>query len=160
MKQKLFLIIAMLCAVAQGAWSQLSGGGTAADRQVYSVKGCTYIERSWEDNAVKETEKTIAGYTELSGSHPDDWLGLGSGTDSEAHYYVVNGQVSYQTLNVFGEVHLILCDGATLRCTGGIKVEVANNNAKLFIYSQKKSQDGVTTRAASSSPTVTFGQPA
>ena len=34
------------------------------------------------------------------------------------------------------ETHIILCDGATLTCTGGILVEDAHNSAQLFIYGQ------------------------
>ena len=132
MKTNAMMTIALLCAVAQGAWGQMSGEGSA--------ENFSYIKRSW-DNVSKTlmsetvTQQSINSVT-LSGSHPDEWLGLGSGDDSEDHYYVVKGTVSYQTLNVYGRAHLILSDGATLTCTGGIKVEKTNNNAQLFIYSQ------------------------
>ena len=94
MIKKIFLLtIALLCAVAQGAWA----------------------------------ESVLAG-------NPGEWMQLGYNDEAD-HYYVVTGDVSYKTLNVFGKVHLILADGATLTLTGGLKVE-KDNNAHLFIYSQ------------------------
>ena len=114
------MTIALLCAVAQGAWAE----------------SVTFNVRSW-DATTKQvvTTATTKDCTVLTGSHSDDWLGLGGGDDQD-YYYVVKGNVSYLTLNCFGRVHLILADGATLTCTGGIKVENGNNYAKLFIYSQ------------------------
>ena len=97
----------------------------------------TYIERSWDNNQKKivETEKTITDYTILTGS--DDWARLGADpADDNDHYYVVTGNVSYKVLNVYGRAHLVLCDGATLTCTGSIMVEKDHHDAKLFIYSQ------------------------
>ena len=113
------MAIALLCAVAQGAWAE----------------SVTFNVRSWDatnKQVVTTTETKDA--TMLTGSHSDDWLGLGGGDDQD--YYVVKGNVSYQTLNCFGKAHLILADGATLTLTGGLKVEAKNNNAQLFIYSQ------------------------
>ena len=124
MKKSLFYLLALLLnMVAQGAWAE----NTAI----------TYIERSWDETEKKvvETAKTISDYTIVSGSHSGEWLGLGGG-DSQDHYYVVKGTVNYQTLNVFGRAHLILSNDAKLTCTGGIKVEKANNNAHIFIYGQ------------------------
>ena len=121
MTKKLFLLtVALLCAVVQGAWAE----------------SVTFNVRSW-DATTKQvvTTATTKDCTVLTGSHSDDWLGLGGGDDQD-YYYVVKGNVSYLTLNCFGRVHLILADGATLTCTGGIKVENGNNYAKLFIYSQ------------------------
>ena len=123
MKKRLFYLLALLLnMVAQGAWAE----NTAI----------TYIERSWSDTEKKvvETAKTISDYTLLTGS--DDWVGIGANDDDKDHYYVVKGNVSYKTLNVFGRVHLILCDDATLTCWGGIIVDNIHNLAKLFIYSQ------------------------
>lgn len=116
MKRKTLFILALLCTLMQGALAQTT---------VY------YNVRSWDEvnKKVVSTSTPCNDYTVLEGSHPDDWIGLGG-------YYVVRGNVSYQTLNCFGNVHLILCDGASLTCTGGIKVETTNSNAKLFIYSQ------------------------
>ena len=122
MKKKSFLMsIALLCAVAQGAWAE----------------SVTFNVRSWDDkNSKVVTTSTTKDATVLEGWHPDDWLMLGSATDKNDHYYVVKGNVKYQTLNVFGKAHIILADDATLTLTGGLKVEEDNNNAHLFIYSQ------------------------
>ena len=119
-KNFLLLTVALLCAVAQGAWAE----------------SVTFNVRSW-DATTKQvvTTATTKDCTVLTGSHSDDWLGLGGGDDQD-YYYVAKGNVSYLTLNCFGRVHLILADNATLTCTGGIKVEKTNNNARLFIYSQ------------------------
>ena len=132
MKKKTLTLVALLCTFVLGAWAE--------DSQPAQFK---YIERSWSDSQVKvvDTEKTITeGYTILTGAKdPDDWELLGSKDDYNDHYYVVVGgtNVTYKTLNVYGKAHLILCDGATLTCTGGILVERNNNNAHLFIYGQK-----------------------
>ena len=122
MTKKLFLLtIALVCMVAQRAWAE----------------SVTFNVRSWDDkNSKVVTTSTTKDATVLEGWHPDDWLMLGSSTDKNDHYYVVRGNVKYQTLNVFGKAHIILADGATLTCTGGLKVEEDNNNAHLFIYSQ------------------------
>ena len=119
MIKKIFLLtIALLCAVAQGAWAE----------------SVTFRVRSWNsDNKEVETTTDTKDCTVLAGN-PDEWMQLGD-KDEADHYYVVTGNVSYQTLNCFGKVHLILADGATLTLTGGLKVE-KDNNAHLFIYSQ------------------------
>ncbi len=117
-------MVALLCMVAQGAW---------ADNAV--VK---YLEKSWDEGQSKlvSVERSITDYTVLEGSHPDDWIGLGVANGTGDYYYVVNGSVNYQTLNIFGRVHLILTDNSWLTCTGGIKSE-KQNGAQLFIYSQR-----------------------
>ena len=121
MKQTILMTIALACATAQGAWAE----------------SVTFNVRSWDEtNKQVVTTPTTKDCTVLEGSHPDDWLGLGGYEDQNDHYYVVKGDVKYKTLNCFGRVHLILADGATLTCTGGIKVEQGNNYGKIFIYSQ------------------------
>ena len=110
--------MALLCAVVQGAWSE----------------SVTFCVRSWDsENKQVVTTNATKGCTVLAGN-PGEWMQLGDNDEAD-HYYVVTGNVSYQTLNVFGKVHLILANGATLTLTGGLKVE-KNNNAHLFIYSQ------------------------
>ena len=94
-----------------------------------------YNERSWDEKTQRLNSKKVTKMgILLSGSHPDDWKQLGDG-GQEDHYYVVKGNVSYKTLNVFGKVHLILTDDATLTLTGGLKVE-EDNNATIIIYSE------------------------
>ena len=121
MKKTFLMTLALLCAVAQGAWAE----------------SVTFNVRSWDDkNSKVVTTSTTKDATVLEGSHPDDWLMLGSSTDKNDHYYVVRGNVKYQTLNVFGKAHIILADDATLTLTGGLKVEVGNNWGEVSIYSQ------------------------
>ena len=120
MIKKIFLLtIALLCAVAQGAWAE----------------SVTFRVRSWDsENKQVVTTNDTKDCIVLAGN-PDEWMQLGDNDEAD-HYYVVTGKdVSYKTLNVFGKVHLILADGATLTLTGGLKVE-KDNNAHLFIYSQ------------------------
>ena len=120
-KKALLMTIALVCMVAQRAWAE----------------SVTFNVRSWDDkNSKVVTTSTTKDATVLEGSHPDDWLMLGSATDKNDHYYVVKGNVKYQTLNVFGKAHIILADDATLTLTGGLKVEVGNNWGEVSIYSQ------------------------
>lgn len=106
--------------------------GLNANAQNAKVK---FNKRSWDstNKEVVNTTKSITDYTVIEGNHAGDWYQLGI-DDGKDHYYVVNGEANYQTLNTFGRAHLILCDGATLTITGGVKVE---NNAHIFIYGQK-----------------------
>ena len=110
MNKKVFLILALLCAVVQGAWAE----------------SVTFRVRSWDDNnkqVVTTTETHDA--TVLEGEHPDDWVGLTNG------YYLVNSDTKYKVLNILGDdVHLILSAGATLACK---HVKLEGNN-KLHIH--------------------------
>ena len=88
-----------------------------------------YSVRSWNETSkqVETTSSNCFGYTLLEGSHPNDWVGLSDG------YYVVKGTVEYKALSITGsEVHLVLCDGATLRCAH-VKLEEGHT---LHIHSQ------------------------
>ena len=102
--------LALLCAVAQGAWAE----------------SVTFNVRSWDDNnkqVVTTTETKDA--TVLEGEHPDDWVGLTNG------YYLVKSDTEYEVLNIMGnDVHLILSGNATLACKH-VKLEGEN---KLHIH--------------------------
>ena len=123
MKNKLLLISALLCTVAQGVWS-------------LDKTPVTFVERSWNKSLqkVEETSKTITDYEELYLTQGDHWLAIGN----DKYYVVKKSDAFYQTLKVYGRAHLILCDGATLRCSGGIRIEKADDtgNAELHIYSE------------------------
>ena len=109
MNKKVFFILALLCAVAQGAWSE----------------SVTFRVCSWDDvnkQVVTTTETHDA--TVLEGEHPDDWVGLTNG------YYLVNSDTEYEVLNIMGDVHLILSGNATLACKH-VKLEGEN---KLHIH--------------------------
>ena len=121
MKKTFLMTLALLCAVAQGAWAE----------------SVTFNVRSWDaTNKQVVTTATTKDCTVLTGDHSDEWMMLGSSSDQNDHYYVVRGNVKYQTLNVFGKAHIILADDATLTLTGGLKVEVGNNWGEVSIYSQ------------------------
>ena len=95
-----------------------------------------YIQRSWDNlnKKVVEAEMTCNDYIVLSGNHSDDWIGLGDGW-----YVVKDANVTYQTLNILGNAHLILCDGATISLTGGVKLE---GSRTLTVYGQTGDYDG------------------
>ncbi len=102
MRQKIFSILALLIMMVQGTWAE----------------NVTFNRRSWDDTNKKVVTTSVTkDATVIEGSHPDDWLVIGSGDDQNDHFYVVKGDVSYQTLYVFGKAHLILADGATLTLT-------------------------------------------
>ena len=106
-----------------------------------SNNAVSYIERSWDDTNKKvvSTENVLAEgqYKEVTNapsSTPNEWFGMGSPNASVAEYYVVRENVNRQTIVVQGKnVHLILCDNATLTLTGGLKLEGDN---KLYIHCQ------------------------
>lgn len=119
MTKNITLMMALLLTFTLG-----TKGATTANEEI------KYIEWSWnyDEGKLVQIDKTVTDYTLLTG-HPGEWEMLGSNDDQDDHYYVVKGNVEYQTLNVFGRAHLIICDGATLTCTGGIKVNRNNNHA-------------------------------
>ena len=133
MKQRIILLLALLLSllVTDEAWAQTTAGNKRAPKALVE-----YIVRSFTDGQLVSTLTQCDDYTVIEGSHQGEWLGLGSADDSDDHYYVVRGNVEYKTLNVFGQTHLILEDGASLTCTGGIKVEKQSNDGMLYIYSQ------------------------
>ena len=113
--KKIVLSIALVIAVGQTTRAQVS-----------------YIERSWdaENKKVVETVKTCSSYTEITGQNADSWIGL----ENNRWYVVKESNVTYQTINVLGNnVHLILCDGARISLTGGVKLEGSNT---LTVYGQ------------------------
>ena len=117
------MTVALLCALAQGAWAE----------------NVTFNVRYWDaTNKQVVTTPTTKDATVLTSYN--DWVPLGANDDLDDHYYVVKGNVSIKTLNCFGRVHLILADNATLTCTGGIIVQ-EKNSTQLFIYSQSNGEN-------------------
>lgn len=93
-----------------------------------SADNVTFNTRSWDDKNKKvvTTQETKDCYV-YQGYHANEWVGLTEG------YYVVRGEVSYKVLNIMsGTVHLVLEDGATLKCKH-IKLETGRT---LHIHSQ------------------------
>lgn len=89
-----------------------------------------YFERSWDEQnkQVMAVEKTCTNYTLLSGNHSDEWKGL-----TDGWYVVKESIVYYQTLNILGNAHIILCDGSYIILSGGVKLE---GTRTLSIYGQ------------------------
>jgi hypothetical protein len=118
MKTKFFLIMILLCAVAQGAWAQSSD---------YSK---SYVECSWNETE-KKVESTVKYYasSQHRSSSSDDWWGF----DGNAEFYSVEGNISVKAINVMAaDRHLVLRDGATLNVKH-IKLEPG---ASLHIHTQ------------------------
>ena len=112
----------------------------------------SFIERSWDgtNKKVINTEKVLTAlidygktpdaewqYKEVTNApsdEPDQWFGMGGYSSTVPEYYVVRGNVNRETIVVQGsDVHLILCNDATLTLTGGLKLEGDN---KLYIHCQ------------------------
>ena len=93
-----------------------------------------YIERSWDSEKMEvvETERTCTSYTLISGQNANEWIGLENGW-----YVVKDANVTYQTMNILGNPHLILCDGARITLSGGVKLE---GDRTLTIYGQTKDE--------------------
>ena len=97
------------------------------------AENVTFNSRSWNGSTKTLTTTSETQDCILLQGHNDTWEGLGDKTKKT--YYAVKGDVMRKTLNIFGEVHLILMDGCKLTCTGGILV-TKYNNSKLYIHSQ------------------------
>lgn len=102
-------------------------------QQTACADNVTYLYRSWnEGTKTVTTETRTANATPLhSVAKNGEWMGLGDGW-----YYMEGDRINIQTLNILGtDVHLILGDGTTLECYGGIKLEEGH---KLTIYGQSE----------------------
>ena len=89
---------------------------------------------AWADTAVSYLDAN--GQTQSCTNYT---LVTNSSTSWSNGWYVVSGTVPINDrITVSGDVHLILCDGATLNANQGI--EVANNNG-LTIYAQSTNSD-------------------
>ena len=117
----------------------------------------SYIERSWDatNKEVVSTQKRLIGLmidhnatpiegqfkdvTNAPDDNPDEWFGMGGFSDDVPEFYVVRENVNRKTIVVQGKnVHLILCDGATLTLTGGLRLE---EDYKLYIHCQSYGGD-------------------
>ncbi len=95
------------------------------------AENVTFTVHSWNGSQVVTTTDTKDA-TVLEGDHAKDWIGLYDG------YYVVKTDTKYRVLNILGDAHLILSDGATLECAH-VKLEGTN---KLHIYADSESGTG------------------
>ena len=86
--------------------------------------------------------QTCANATEVT-----DNLASWGASDSDEHWYVVNGDVPIVSrVTVNGDVHLILADGCNLTVTGGITVNGGNS---LTIYGQDEDTGALTANGGS-----------
>ena len=125
MRQKIFLLIALLCAAAQGAWAQ----------------------NNWEE-VYTLTQTTSANWTALSaGSTTGQVLGTAGNTT----YYYANSNLSFTNSNaggsgltILGTVYLYVPEGVTVTCTGanasgqtgaGAGVELTEGNTLYLVGS-------------------------
>ena len=114
-------MVAMLGMATSSTWAQ-------------GVGALSFMTHAWDDTQKKVTttfEDLYEGtYSELSGNHSDDWVGLGK--DSK---FAVTGNATYQVLNITGQnAHLYICDGVTLN-VNHIKLE---KGASLHIHAQSR----------------------
>ena len=121
--KKLFLILALLCAVAQGAWAQASWA------EVYAM-----------------TNTTAASWTQLNAGST---TGMTLGAANTTTYYYANSNLSFTNssvggsgLTIQGVVYLYLPEGVTITCKGanagqptgaGAGIELAEGNALYLI---------------------------
>lgn len=89
--------------------------------QTWADEAISFIERSWDTTTELVKNSSVqkqSGQYELISGNSNDWQQLGP----SQQYYVVKGNVGRKTLLIKGTVHLILCDGAQLTLTGGVKL--------------------------------------
>ena len=88
-----------------------------------------YIQRTWVNNQVEDTELECIDYTVIDSS-TTTWNVSGT----TGGWYVVNSSFTIgRRVTVTGDVHLILADRCTLTVNGGIRVAQGNS---LTIYGQ------------------------
>ncbi len=118
--KKILYTLALLCALAQGAWAE-------------DVKYIYYKAVDVGNQAsLNKFNGTVSNPTVLTSKlledSPEDNLGTG--------WYVLNSSFSYlERIVISGDVHLILCDGCTLTAEQGIRI---NTDATLSIYAQSE----------------------
>ncbi len=109
---------------------------------VHAQEGVSYYERSWDEDKKElvSTLKTVnvGNYVLMSAGDGVTWQWIGGDAEQNYRsYYVVSGNVTRAGLEVRGESHLILMDGARLTVTEGIKVcYQSDNHATLHVHSQ------------------------
>jgi len=127
------------CAVCSVEGADLTAClGTEAEDQ-----GISYIRRSWNGSAVVSTTDVVTEYQKVTA----DTTELSAG-----RWYVVTGDVPVSaTIEVKGKVNLILCDGASLTASQGIKVEKED---ELYIYGQTAGTGKLTAHGKDYNPAI------
>ena len=123
------LLVTMLTSAS--TWAHANVSTADGQRNAITNGSINYIECSWDANnkTVKNTTMTVASdsYTMLSS---------GGNINLDAGTYVASGKLTVSSITCKGKVKLILCDDALLTVNHGIRVNKADNNAALYIYSQ------------------------
>ena len=138
MNKKVFLILALLCAVVHGAWAKTEAGTKEAQLADVNNGGdmleATVTTYSW-DEVNKQLVKTQESKQcrPFGGQHEEDWLSLGEKDKTTWYYDGGESNIRYKALVIFGEVHLVLSKHTEVYLKH-IKLE-AKNNAKLHIHS-------------------------
>lgn len=106
--KKIAIISALLCAIVQGAWAA----------------NTPFVQCSWNETTKSVEKTTVTDKAAIVLPRNDgEWVNLGqAGTVS---YYEIMGASAPKTLRIFGEVHLILDNDATLTLQH-IKLEAGN----------------------------------
>lgn len=103
---------------------------------IRSAEPLNYIWRGKDvyTDKLSTQQRVTENYLELTENMMNDtWLGIGSDYGEQRMFCVLKHSMDIETLNVQGLAYLVLCDGATLTCTGGVKVE---DKDQLYIFSQ------------------------
>ena len=88
----------------------------------------SYISRRWTGSRVEEDVKNPVEFTLISSLQDNENLTLTSGV------WILSQSRSFSNrLTISGDVHLVLCDGATLTCGKGIELAPGNS---LSVYGQ------------------------
>ncbi len=130
MKLKTIIAALMLTGLMPTAWAQ-------QDPVTYFYHEWVLDPITGKNRVTNESGKCTAYKVLNSSTHTNEGdFGVGDNPEWDGGGYkwvVVEGNVTLRTLHVIGEGHLILKDGATLTCTGGVWLEGDNS---LSIYSQ------------------------
>lgn len=96
-----------------------------------------YIDRYWDETEKKVQRLTKQHQVESIASWPEnDNPMMRADNATGGWYYVPENTVvelDDDPLSVVGEVHLVISDGAELKCPKGLRVQAANN-AVLYIF--------------------------
>ncbi len=94
-----------------------------------------YINRWWTGSEVKSETVQPTSFKLISSLQDNENLTLTSGV------WIVSQSRSFSNrLTISGDVHLVLCDGATLTCSKGIELAPGNS---LTVYGQKEDTGGL-----------------
>lgn len=107
-------------------------------------KPVSYIYHYLLDNNPASGHETLCENEFIERNYIDisDWEDQGNLTLTGGKTYVVTKDVYFkkQPLTVVGKAKLVICNGVTLTCRAGVKVQ-ASDNATLDIYAQSSDED-------------------